>query len=771
MQQPTALAFPAYRAKPYCSLLRYSVELCTRVVCLFDEPLLSGFQLGREPFGDEDTGIWKGAIEQHTQQDTNVRIADDGFDVDLADAAGCPSSQMSVQANQDSSMCCTMACTRSPPSLVKFNRSGKFSHSELQEFSSTICQQYSVTFKAGLFDPLLQWAKDPHMDSPACLVLLQHTFPHCFEAVTAELESLRQQLAAHQQEQDRCSIQLAAEDEALEADLKAALRRFGDIWFPSLSNDPSHTPCCAEQPHQRPPAALDAAEDVQQELPAQPDEGGATSAADVLPAPAVPSAEPAPECQDAPQQAPARHDPLRASSTSMAAMPGSMDDELTAISQRFDMASLGFVKDSISRRAKKLQYFNAVAHIFSTTYSKSCHSSKDEIADALINGELAASAFIRQHTRRRSEVVVSTVISVATFGNVTDDRPTQQQARTAIKAYMQAEVEAANTSRFLQAACSQASQHALRMTREQLAASRAQRAAMLTTCSAAQSLMADSHAQMNAILSQLAAELRHEGKPNFLLQSCTIAGPDYYRPRQAERRLDLQWMATEEQPGDQHITVMQVLPQSADADDGATPPQCGITAQLMLDISPDEALILAQPISQSREQKVLVVVANQPASTTAVHLLSMHRGGRRLEIATRQAFWQVAVDEAAFDGRTRCLALLCRQNGTLCICTMDACFSQLRIDTQFPLLSWLPNLCSIRLVPTRRVRRMSAVAAVGHLDQAKSRPALPACCLSHHGNGCTGICHYDVRMDSLMPHCLANAALDRHMILPLPSMH
>lgn len=59
------------------------MELSSDLVCLFSKQLLAGFQLGREPFADADTGIWKGAIQQHTKQETDAQIAQQGIQLGL----------------------------------------------------------------------------------------------------------------------------------------------------------------------------------------------------------------------------------------------------------------------------------------------------------------------------------------------------------------------------------------------------------------------------------------------------------------------------------------------------------------------------------------------------------------------------------------------------------------------------------------------------------------------------------------------------------------
>ena len=157
--------------------------------------------------------------------------------------------------------------------------------------------------------------------------------------------------------------------------------------------------------------------------------------------------------------------------------------------------------------------------------------------------------------------------------------------------------------------------------------------------------------------------------------------------------------------GMQHVSVDQVLPLGGStAPDGTSgAQQCGLSTQLKLDLPASDTLLLAQPILQSREQKAIVVLTDRGASTTSVHLLSLQRGCR-LDLGNRQAHWVVTVDSAAFDGRTRCLALLSLSSGTVLICTMDAAFVQLKTDASLPLMSWLPQLSSIRLVPGRKVR-------------------------------------------------------------------
>ena len=136
---------------------------------------------------------------------------------------------------------------------------------------------------------------------------------------------------------------------------------------------------------------------------------------------------------------------------------------------------------------------------------------------------------------------------------------------------------------------------------------------------------------------------------------------------------------------------------------------CGFSCQLKLDIPASQTLLLAQPILQSRDKKAIVVVTDQQAQATSVHLLILQHGKCCLNTANCQHSWRVAVDSAAFDGQTRCLALLRKQDSTVLVCTMDAAFMQLRPDVPIP-LEYLPQLSAIQLITGRRVRNHTAAS-------------------------------------------------------------
>jgi hypothetical protein len=80
----------------------------------------------------------------------------------------------------------------------------------------------------------------------------------------------------------------------------------------------------------------------------------------------------------------------------------------------------------------------------------------------------------------------------------------------------------------------------------------------------------------------------------------------------------------------------------------------------------------------------------------------MNRGIFRPDDANFKAKWMKAVDSAAFDDRTRCLALLSLLEGTIQIYTVDSSFTMLRLDSSIP-VPYLPKLTAIRLVPGRKV--------------------------------------------------------------------
>jgi len=93
-----------------------------------------------------------------------------------------------------------------------------------------------------------------------------------------------------------------------------------------------------------------------------------------------------------------------------------------------------------------------------------------------------------------------------------------------------------------------------------------------------------------------------------------------------------------------------------------------------------------------------------------VHLFGMNRGVVRPDEHSCKAKWVKAVDSAAFDEHTRCLALFSRLEATVLIYTLDASFTRLRLDSSIP-VHYLPDLGTIRLVPSRKVHRSNLQVA------------------------------------------------------------
>jgi len=157
--------------------------------------------------------------------------------------------------------------------------------------------------------------------------------------------------------------------------------------------------------------------------------------------------------------------------------------------------------------------------------------------------------------------------------------------------------------------------------------------------------------------------------------------------------------------GKQHVSLLQLLPETTQAEGKA----CGIISKLQLTLSASESLLLAQPILQSRESTALVILTDQQAVTTTVHLLNLNRECRPSG-ANRVAHWVKALECASYDDRTRCLALFSRQEEVIQVFTFDTNHTQLRPATSIS-MPWLPQLTSIRLVPGRKVCLFSSSLA------------------------------------------------------------
>ena len=158
------------------------------------------------------------------------------------------------------------------------------------------------------------------------------------------------------------------------------------------------------------------------------------------------------------------------------------------------------------------------------------------------------------------------------------------------------------------AACDQRAAGVLEAVRHDLEQSRGNRAHAATAGSESRSRVIQRSAdRLNAIIRDLESALSCEGGRQLTLKDCRYSRPEYYSlfsRHTPEPKLDVSWTAQEEEPGEQHVSVLQVLPlgdgsASADGDDNPRgPPPCDVSPQLALDISADEALILAQPIVQ-----------------------------------------------------------------------------------------------------------------------------------------------------------------------------
>jgi len=97
----------------------------------------------------------------------------------------------------------------------------------------------------------------------------------------------------------------------------------------------------------------------------------------------------------------------------------------------------------------------------------------------------------------------------------------------------------------------------------------------------------------------------------------------------------------------------------------------------------------------------------------------------------------IAVDSAAFDDRTRCLALISRQDETIRIYTLDPTFTMLKHDSIIP-VPYLPQLLYIRLVPGRKVSILADLAKYLH-SAAQSASRSESLSMSIHLPTCSHV--------------------------------
>jgi hypothetical protein len=474
--------------------------LCSTIVCLFDEDLLSGFQLGRQPFGDQDTGIWKGAVQQQTQQETDVQFTGSILDFSLDSrelGAHKFGHQTSLLTVHDASMCCLTLSTQQPPSVQLSKGSATYGHDQLAKFRDS-CQQYSVTFKPGFWDGLEGWATQGK-EAPPCLAFLQHTFPRQFEKMVEEVVPLREEALTCKLEHDKARSKLEQEDGQRVAELGQAMRERLIHWFPVLGGavaDPSAS-------------ALEAS-------PPGTSEGTAAEAD---------------------------------------------SDSWCEVDDRYGLADHGFTREAIEKLSANLRTFSAVAQVFSTRYRKTCRSTYQEIYHRLANRETTVQCFIAGNTKRspagKSKTIKKALQSApgALLSRLkkTDERPSTFEAEEAVKLEVQLTMEAVEAQQLKEAADDITKKICITV-KLKLASSRSERVAapVAAALNRATQLEEVCSKKVQAILSDLEHELSDPTRLELTLEACkhVAAAFRYQFPwKWSAPQLALTWTAQEEIPG------------------------------------------------------------------------------------------------------------------------------------------------------------------------------------------------------------------------------
>lgn len=231
-------------------------------------------------------------------------------------------------------------------------------------------------------------------------------------------------------------------------------------------------------------------------------------------------------------------------------------------------------------------------------------------------------------------------------------------------------------------------------------------------------------------------QLSVPGKPSVVLVSCReIPGQAFFsyagalggfQSRGAE--LELTYVETELVPGEKRVTAASVLPTvggptaaaggghrsgnpfapaglagSAGMDGFAPTLAYGVCDQQNLQLSPHQTPLLVQPIMDTADRRVLVVIADAKAGNTVVHLLSRAAGGA-LNAGNRRLALQRVLSTAQFDPGSRLLLLHSLEERRAQVYLFDASFGELRTVANVPLGDLVPgNATSAMLVPGQKV--------------------------------------------------------------------
>lgn len=297
-----------------------------------------------------------------------------------------------------------------------------------------------------------------------------------------------------------------------------------------------------------------------------------------------------------------------------------------------ELAKRGFLLEAIKDVAKALITISAMAHVFSLDHFSSCLYTYNAIYDSLVNERVSFEEFMSKHTKR--------------WPNFLDSRPRRKPVEQAVSS----RISATQALLPLKDAADRLAKRILKQVQQELRQSRPARiSSMLAAQHDPAQLIEDASSRLTAILDKLQAAVSRPDRHDLIVQQCSLIQPSYHQMAaryDPQLKLMISWIAFEEQLGEQHVSIQQMLPLGGAlcSHDEQAAQQCGLSRQAIVDLAACHKLLLAQPILQSREQKVLIVVADQQAGRTAVHLLlPQHSSSRYLQPSTQQTSYAVCL--------------------------------------------------------------------------------------------------------------------------------
>ena len=394
----------------------------------------------------------------------------------------------------------------------------------------------------------------------------------------------------------------------------------------------------------------------------------------------------------------------------------------SSLSDRYHLADQGFSQQALQELAEQRMRAAAVAHVIS---AQTCRKSStcEEIFQQLVDNKFRFRDFLLANTHQLpgSGKVLQTDMRERRI--LQGDLPSLEAVSQDVTAWLQAHsLDPAH----LIAAYSQLSQQ-LQQTVEVNQSKTLSKRIDAAAHAAAAGRLINSNSAVRRHIAELESQLC-SNKPQRVLQAVHITLRGILR-----KGFRVQWALQPDRTADQmqHISVLQILPSAPATTEGAAAPpdtlsnSLHVSTQLACDLPAEDMLVLAQPISPDL---VLLVITQPHSSLSAAHVTAPHSDWRSQDQGHLKASWtwSQAFESADFDARTRCLALVCRSEACVRVCSMDAGFTDMQTDVTVA-LPWLPSIRAVRLLPGRQVN----IATSALLQQALASPEIESASVIH----------------------------------------